>query len=183
MSISPDMSKLEPFDGYHYKRWSERMLFYLESIHVDYVLFNDRVSDEMHEPARSASIRNFERDNRTCRVSNTSAIKESTIQKVADVSDDDEENIDTGNVKVELDKEKAKPDELAGKSLRQLAKVLKEMHIKRNKNHNTNKSATKEHVGKKRIALQALAENCSMAVEEGLNLGLPAYYVFLFLCK
>ena len=72
-----------------------------------------------------------------------SAIKESTIQKFADVSDDDEENIDTGNVKVELDKEKAKLDELAGKSLRQLAKMLKEMHIKSNKNHNTNKSATK----------------------------------------
>ncbi|KAF3964027.1 hypothetical protein CMV_011648 [Castanea mollissima] len=99
----------------------------------------------------------------------SSAIKESTIQKVADVSDDDEENIDTGNVEVELDKEKAKPDELAGKSLRQLAKMLKEMHIKSNKKHNTDKSATKGHVGKKRIALQALPENCSMAVDEGLK--------------
>ena len=67
MSIAPDMSKLEPFDGNHYKRWSERVLFYLESIHVDYVLFNDRVSDEMHKLARYASIRNFERDNCTCR--------------------------------------------------------------------------------------------------------------------
>ena len=67
MSTAPDMSKLETFDGNHYKRWSGRMLFYLEPIHVDYVLFNDRVSDEMHEPARSASIRNFERDNHTCR--------------------------------------------------------------------------------------------------------------------
>ena len=67
MSTAPDMSKLEPFDGNHCKRWSERMLFYLESIHVDYVLFNDHVSDEMHEPARSASIRNFERDNHACR--------------------------------------------------------------------------------------------------------------------
>ena len=136
----------------------------------------------------------------------SSAIKESTIQKVTDVSDDDEENIDTGNVEVELDKEKAKPDELAGKSLRQLAKMLKEMHIKSNKKHNTDKSATKvslfaltisvcplslvivrayhcvilyqlcflsndvqEHVGKKRIALQALPENCSIAVDEGLK--------------
>ena len=61
----------------------------------------------------------------------SSAIKESTIQKVVDVLDDDEENIDTGNVKVELDKEKVKPDELARKSLRQLAKMLKEMHIKK----------------------------------------------------
>nr|XP_023874282.1 uncharacterized protein LOC111986827 isoform X2 [Quercus suber] len=99
----------------------------------------------------------------------SSAIIESTIQKVTDVSDDDVENIDTGNVEVELDKEKAKPDELAGKSLRQLAKMLKEMHIKSNKKHNTDKSATKEHVGKKRIALQALPENCSMAVDEGLK--------------
>ena len=73
----------------------------------------------------------------------SSAIKESTIQKVVDVSDDDDENIDIGNVKVELDKEKAKPDELARNSLRQLTKMLKEMHIKSNKNHNTNKSATK----------------------------------------
>ena len=117
-----------------------------------------------------------------------------------------EEKIDTGNVEVELDKEKAKPDELAGKSLRQLAKMLKEMHIKSNKKHNTDKSATKvslfaltisvcplslvivrayhcvilyqlcflsndvqEHVGKKRIALQALPENCSIAVDEGLK--------------
>ena len=44
---------------------------------------------------------------------------------------------------MELDKEKAKPDELAGKSLRQPAKMLKEMHIKSNKKHNTDKSATK----------------------------------------
>lgn len=44
------------------------MLFYLESIHVDYVLCNDRVSNEMHKPTRTASIRNFERDNRTYRV-------------------------------------------------------------------------------------------------------------------
>ena len=99
----------------------------------------------------------------------SSAIKESTIQKVTDVSDDGEENIDTGNVKVELNKEKAKPDELTGKSLRQLAKMLKEMHIKSNKKHNTDKSATKEHVGKKRIASQELPENCSMAVDEGLK--------------
>ncbi|XP_030935194.1 uncharacterized protein LOC115960431 isoform X3 [Quercus lobata] len=99
----------------------------------------------------------------------SSAIKESTIQKVTDFSDDDEEKIDTGNVEVELDREKAKPDELAGKSLRQLAKMLKEMHIKSNKKHNTDKSTTKEHVGKKRIALQALPENCSVAVDEGLK--------------
>ena len=82
--------------------------------------------------------------------------------------------------------------------------MLKEMHIKSNKKHNTDKSATKvsifalrslcllslvivrayhcvilyqlcflsngvqEHVGKKRITLQALPENC-MAVDEGLK--------------
>ena len=44
---------------------------------------------------------------------------------------------------MELDKEKAKPDDLAGKSSRQLAKMLKEMHIKSNKKHNTDKSTTK----------------------------------------
>uniref|UniRef100_A0A2N9HRF5 Uncharacterized protein n=1 Tax=Fagus sylvatica TaxID=28930 RepID=A0A2N9HRF5_FAGSY len=67
MSTAPDMSKLEPFDGNYYKRWSERMLFYLESIHVDFVLFNDRVPDDVLEPARSASIRTYEKANRTCR--------------------------------------------------------------------------------------------------------------------
>uniref|UniRef100_A0A2N9FSN7 Retrovirus-related Pol polyprotein from transposon TNT 1-94-like beta-barrel domain-containing protein n=1 Tax=Fagus sylvatica TaxID=28930 RepID=A0A2N9FSN7_FAGSY len=67
MSTAPDMSKLEPFDGNYYKRWSERMLFYLESIHVDFVLFNDRVPDDVLEPTRSTSIRTYEKANRTCR--------------------------------------------------------------------------------------------------------------------
>uniref|UniRef100_A0A2N9HZD6 Integrase catalytic domain-containing protein n=1 Tax=Fagus sylvatica TaxID=28930 RepID=A0A2N9HZD6_FAGSY len=67
MSAVPDMSKLEPFDGNHYKRWSDRLLFYLETIRVDYVLFNDCVSADMLEPARSASTLVYERDNRICR--------------------------------------------------------------------------------------------------------------------
>ena len=67
MSAIPDMSKLEPFDGNHHKRWSNRLLFYLEIICVDYVLFNDCVSVDMPEPARSASNLVYERDNRICR--------------------------------------------------------------------------------------------------------------------
>ena len=67
MSTAPDMSELEPFDGNYYKRWSERMLFYLESIPVDFVLFNDRVPDDVLEPARSTSIRTYEKANRTCK--------------------------------------------------------------------------------------------------------------------
>ena len=67
MSAVPDMSKLEPFDGNHYKRWSDRLLFYLETIHVDYVLFNDCVSADMPEPARSVSTFVYERDNHICR--------------------------------------------------------------------------------------------------------------------
>ena len=51
MSAILDMSKLEPFDGNHYKRWFERMLLYLEAIHVNYVLFDDCVLADMAEPA------------------------------------------------------------------------------------------------------------------------------------
>ena len=62
-----NMSKLEPFDGNHYKRWFEHMLFYLEVIHVNYVLFDDCVPVNMPEPARSASALIYEKDNHICR--------------------------------------------------------------------------------------------------------------------
>ena len=52
MSTAPDMSKLVPLDGNHYKRQPDNMLFYLESIYVDYALFNDHVSDDVLEPTR-----------------------------------------------------------------------------------------------------------------------------------
>ena len=67
MSVIPNMSKLEPFDGNHYKRWSEHMLFYLEAIRVNYVLFDDCVPANMAEPACSASTLIYEKDNRICR--------------------------------------------------------------------------------------------------------------------
>ena len=66
MSVIPDMSKLEPFDGNHYKRWSERMLFYLEAIRVNYVLFDDCVPTNMVEPACSAYALIYEKNNCIC---------------------------------------------------------------------------------------------------------------------
>ena len=62
-----NMSKLEPFDGNHCKRWFERMLFYLEAIHVNYVLFDDYVPANMPEPTHSASTLIYEKDNHICR--------------------------------------------------------------------------------------------------------------------
>ena len=67
MSAILDMSKLEPFDGNHYKWWSERMLFYLEAIRVNYVLFDDCVPTNMDESACSASALIYEKDNCICR--------------------------------------------------------------------------------------------------------------------
>ena len=65
-SAVPDMSKLEPFGGNHYKRWFERMLLYLEAIHVNYVLFDDCVLADMAEPAWFVSALIYEKDNRIC---------------------------------------------------------------------------------------------------------------------
>jgi hypothetical protein len=67
MSVVLDMSKLEPFDGNHYKRWSDRLLFYLETIFVGYVLFNVCVPANMPEPARFASTLVYKKDSRICR--------------------------------------------------------------------------------------------------------------------
>ena len=64
MFAVPDMSKLEPFDGNHYKQWSERMLFYLEAIRVNYVLFDDYVPADMAELASSTYVLIYEKDNR-----------------------------------------------------------------------------------------------------------------------
>lgn len=38
-----DLTKMEPLDGVNYKRWSQRMLIFLEQLEVDYVLFSDPV--------------------------------------------------------------------------------------------------------------------------------------------
>ncbi|KAL4598632.1 hypothetical protein ACB092_11G072200 [Castanea dentata] len=61
------MSKLEPFDGNYYKRWFEHMLFYLEAIRVNYVLFEDCVPANMAESAHFASALIYEKDNHICR--------------------------------------------------------------------------------------------------------------------
>ncbi|XP_059459589.1 uncharacterized protein LOC132189087 isoform X2 [Corylus avellana] len=116
----------------------------------------------------------------------SSAIEES-IQKIIDVSDDDDEDLDNGNGKLELEKDKAKQDEntvdgdsilemytgvssidgdnmlamFAGMSLRQLRKKVKmELQITHDRKNNKDKSTTKEHDGKKRVALKPLPENC-----------------------
>ncbi|KAF5450869.1 hypothetical protein F2P56_031187 [Juglans regia] len=90
-------------------------------------------------------------------------------QKIFNVSDDDEEGIDNGSEKEELNKDKARQDEntvnkdvmLETMSLRKLRQML----IQQGKGNNKGKSVTKEQSGKKRIALQTLQENC-LAVEE-----------------
>lgn len=60
-----DMSKLEPLDGKNYKRWSQRILFYLDQIEVDYVLFNKIVP--IDEPSLTNYNTKFDKDNKTCR--------------------------------------------------------------------------------------------------------------------
>ncbi|KAL4627116.1 hypothetical protein ACB092_05G144500 [Castanea dentata] len=64
MSVVSDMSKLKPFEGHHYKRWSKHMLFYLEAICVNYVLFDDCIPVDMVELASFASTLIYEKDNR-----------------------------------------------------------------------------------------------------------------------
>ncbi|KAK9672226.1 hypothetical protein RND81_12G085900 [Saponaria officinalis] len=55
----PDMSKVDPFNGKNYKMWSDRMEFFLGQIGVDYTF------TETNAPENS--LRNFEKDNKTCR--------------------------------------------------------------------------------------------------------------------
>ena len=38
-----DLAKVERFDGTNFKRWSEDMLFYLETMNLEYVLYMDPV--------------------------------------------------------------------------------------------------------------------------------------------
>ena len=82
----------------------------------------------------------------------SSGIKQSAIPMITDVSDEDEENIENGNVKVEPEKDMAKQDEnavdevskiLAGMSLRQLKKKWKEMSITNNKKSYEDQNADK----------------------------------------
>ncbi|XP_057451083.1 uncharacterized protein LOC130742989 [Lotus japonicus] len=37
----PDLSRLEPFDGTNFKRWSQKLLIFFEQLEIDYVLFED----------------------------------------------------------------------------------------------------------------------------------------------
>ena len=55
------MSKLQPFGGKNFKPCSERLLFYLRSIKVDYVLINDQVPENV-DPTGNYAV-----DNHTCR--------------------------------------------------------------------------------------------------------------------
>ncbi|CAN1150117.1 hypothetical protein LINPERHAP2_LOCUS17394, partial [Linum perenne] len=50
----PDLSKLEALDGSNYKRWSQRVLIFLEQIEVDYVLFSDPPSGVTLTPVTSS---------------------------------------------------------------------------------------------------------------------------------
>ena len=55
----PDMSKMQHFDGKNYRMWSDKMEFFLGQIGVDYTLLVD--------VAPVNSIRDFDKDNKTCR--------------------------------------------------------------------------------------------------------------------
>ncbi|KAK9733464.1 hypothetical protein RND81_04G069200 [Saponaria officinalis] len=55
----PDMSKVDPFNGKNYKMWSDKMEFFLGQIGVDYALTETAAPEN--------SLRNFEKDNKTCR--------------------------------------------------------------------------------------------------------------------
>ncbi|XP_010669536.1 uncharacterized protein LOC104886746 [Beta vulgaris subsp. vulgaris] len=55
----PDMSKLEPFHGKHYRMWSNEMEFFLGQIGVDYCLSTDAAPENY--------VRDFVKDNKTCR--------------------------------------------------------------------------------------------------------------------
>lgn len=55
-----DMSRLEPFDGKFFKRWSAKVLFFLEMLSVSYVLTKER-------PTKDGEVLKYNADNITCR--------------------------------------------------------------------------------------------------------------------
>lgn len=56
----PDMSRLEPFDDKFFKRWSAKVLFFLEMLSVSYVLTKEK-------PTEEEEALKYEADNVTCR--------------------------------------------------------------------------------------------------------------------
>ena len=83
----PDLSKLEALDGSNYKRWSLRMLIFLEHLEVDGMLYNDPPTELSGIPASSSEAsmdigdkntstealsstdtQRYERNNRTARI-------------------------------------------------------------------------------------------------------------------
>lgn len=58
--VVPDMSKVEPFDDKFFKRWSAKVLFFLEMLSVSYVLTKEKPTDE-------GEALKYETDNTTCR--------------------------------------------------------------------------------------------------------------------
>nr|XP_009796253.1 PREDICTED: uncharacterized protein LOC104242843 [Nicotiana sylvestris] len=71
----PDLSKLEPLDGNNYKRWSQKLLIFVEQLEVNYVLFNDPPADIVANSSNAANTitvddatkKKFEKDNKTVR--------------------------------------------------------------------------------------------------------------------
>ena len=80
----PDLSKLEALDGSNYKRWSLRLLIFLEHLEIDHVLFEDPPVRTTGIPASSSETsvdtrdkepstlitetQKYEKDNHTARL-------------------------------------------------------------------------------------------------------------------
>lgn len=78
MKSALDLSKIERFDGSNFKRWSEDILFYLETMNLEYVLYVDGpavtvsvndVTPTAVETVEKSDVdkRDYVKDNRTCR--------------------------------------------------------------------------------------------------------------------
>lgn len=63
---NPDLNKIEPFSGFHFKRWEERVLFLLEMVGVAFVLTNTKPEDnqDQYKLTRSYSSQIWEKANK-----------------------------------------------------------------------------------------------------------------------
>lgn len=50
ITLVPELSKLEPFDGKHFRRWLQKLMFVLETINFSYVLTEPKSyeNDKLH---------------------------------------------------------------------------------------------------------------------------------------
>lgn len=75
--LVPELSKIESFNGSHFKRWEERVLLLLEMIGVSCALIEAKPPEnnqEQYEPTRSHSDQVWEKANQICRCAILSAM-------------------------------------------------------------------------------------------------------------